>query len=51
VKAGDWSVCYPTLTELGDGTIVAIWAQIKSSPGELYGGIHSARIRFTSPGE
>ena len=43
-KVGGWSVCYPTLTELADGTLVAIWAQIKSSPGELYGDIHSARI-------
>jgi predicted neuraminidase len=43
-KVGGWSVCYPTLTELSDGSIVAIWAQIKSSTGELYGDIHSARI-------
>jgi hypothetical protein len=26
------------------GTLVAIWAQKKDSPGELYGDIHSARI-------
>ena len=32
-----------------DGTLVAIWAQIKSSPGELYGDIHSARIRMATP--
>jgi len=43
-KIGGWSVCYPTLTELPDGTLIAIWAQIKSSPGELHGDIHSARI-------
>ncbi len=43
-KVGGWSVCYPALTELPDGSLVAIWAQIKSSPGELYGDIHSARI-------
>ncbi|MFN0080556.1 MAG: sialidase family protein [Prosthecobacter sp.] len=43
-KVGGWSICYPTLTELADGTLVAIWAQIKGSPGELYGDIHSARI-------
>jgi len=43
-KVGGWSVCYPTLTELADGTLAAIWAQIKSSPGELHGDIHSARI-------
>jgi predicted neuraminidase len=43
-KVGGWSICYPTLTELPDGTLTAIWAQIKGSPGELYGDIHSARI-------
>ena len=41
---GGWSICYPTLTELLDGTLAAIWAQIKSSTGELYGDIHAARI-------
>jgi predicted neuraminidase len=45
-KVGGWSTCYPTLTELPDGTLAAIWAQIKSSTGELYGDIHSARIRL-----
>jgi len=29
------------------GTLVAIWTQKKDSPGELYGDIHSARIRVT----
>lgn len=43
-KVGGWSICYPALTELPDGTLVAIWAQIKNSTGELYGDIHSARI-------
>ncbi len=43
-KVGGWSICYPALTELPDGTIVAVWAQIKGSPGELYGDIHAARI-------
>ena len=43
-KVGGWSICYPALTELPDGTIAAIWAQIKNSPGELYGDIHTARI-------
>jgi len=43
-KVGGWSICYPTLTELPDGTLAAIWAQIKGSPGELYGDIHAARI-------
>ncbi len=45
-KVGGWSICYPTLTELPDGTLAAIWAQIKSSTGELYGDIYSARIRL-----
>ncbi len=43
-KGSGWSICYPALTELADGTLVAIWAQKKDSPGELYGDIHSARI-------
>ena len=43
-KVGGWSICYPALTELPDGALIAIWAQIKGSPGELYGDIHSARI-------
>ena len=28
----------------GDAWLVAIWAQIKGSPGGLFGDIHSARI-------
>jgi len=48
-KVGGWSICYPALTELADGTLAAIWAQIKGSPGELYGDIHSARIRIATP--
>lgn len=43
-KVGGWSICYPTLAELADGTIVVIWAQKKASTGELYSDIHSARI-------
>ncbi len=45
-KGSGWSICYPALTELADGTLVAIWAQIKNSTGELFGDIHSARIKF-----
>lgn len=44
VKVGGWSICYPTVTELADGTLIAVWTQKKDSPGELYGDIHSARI-------
>ncbi|WP_461784879.1 sialidase family protein [Prosthecobacter sp.] len=43
-KVGGWSICYPTLTELPDGTLAAIWAQIKNSTNELYGDIHTARV-------
>lgn len=43
-EVGGWSVCYPTLTELADGALAAIWAQIKGTPDELWGDIHSARI-------
>lgn len=45
-KGSGWSICYPALTELADGTLVAIWAQIKNSTGELFCDIHSARIRL-----
>ena len=45
-KVGGWSICYPTLKELPDGTLAAIWAQIKGSPGGLFGDIHSARIKL-----
>ena len=43
-KVGGWSICYPTLTELADGTLVAIWAQKKDWTGGLYSDIHSALI-------
>jgi len=43
-NVGGWSICYPALTELPDGTLVAIWAQKKDSTGGLYSDIHSARI-------
>jgi predicted neuraminidase len=45
-KVGGWSICYPTVTELPDGALIAIWTQIKGSPGELYGDIHTARIHW-----
>lgn len=45
-EGSGWSICYPALTELADGTLVAIWAQIKNSTGELFGDIHSTRIRL-----
>jgi predicted neuraminidase len=44
-KGSGWSICYPTLTEQPDGTLVAIWTQKKDSSGELYGDIHTARIQ------
>jgi predicted neuraminidase len=47
-QVGGWDICYPTLTELTDGTLIAIWAQIKGAPGVLYGDIHSARIRIAT---
>ena len=43
-KAGGWSICYPTLAELADGTLFAIWAQRKATRTELFADIHSARI-------
>jgi hypothetical protein len=41
---GGWSICYPALTELPDGILVAIWAQKKDWTGGLYSDIHSARV-------
>ncbi len=38
------SIFYPTLIELSDGTLAAVWAQKKDAPGELYGDIHAATI-------
>ena len=43
-KVGGWAICYPTLTELSDGALIAIWAQKKDSPGESYSDVHAARI-------
>ena len=34
------------LIELPDGTVLAIWAQVKSTSTELYGDIHSARLKL-----
>lgn len=45
-KVGGWSICYPSVAELPDGTLIAVWAQIKNSPGELSGDIHAARIKL-----
>jgi alpha-L-rhamnosidase len=43
-KVSGWSICYPTLTELADGTLVAVWAQKRDWSGGLYSDIHSARV-------
>jgi predicted neuraminidase len=43
-KVGGWSICSPSVAELPDGALVAVWTQKKDSPGEVYGDIHSARI-------
>jgi predicted neuraminidase len=48
-RESGWSVCYPSAAELADGHLIVIWTQIKSSPGELYGDICAARVRFGSP--
>jgi hypothetical protein len=45
-QGSGWSTCYPTLTELPDGTVAAIWTRIKNSPGELFGDIFMTRIRI-----
>ena len=43
-KVGGWSICYPTLAELADGTLFAIWAQRKATSTELFADIHVARV-------
>lgn len=43
-KVGGWSICYPTLAELADGTLVAVWAQKRDWSGGLFSDIHSARV-------
>jgi len=43
-KVGRWSIFYPALTELPDGTLVAVWAQKKDSTGGLFSDLHSARV-------
>lgn len=43
-KESGWSICYPTLTELPDGTLVAVWAQKRDWSGGLFSDIHSAHI-------
>ncbi|HYF37422.1 MAG TPA: sialidase family protein [Prosthecobacter sp.] len=48
-QGSGWSTCYPTLTELPDGTVAAIWTQIKGSPGEVFGDIFMTRIRIAPP--
>jgi predicted neuraminidase len=42
-----WSICYPSATELPDGTLALIWTQIRDIPGTLHGDIHAARLRLT----
>jgi predicted neuraminidase len=37
-------VCYPSATQLPDGSVVVVWAEISISPTEQYGNIHSARL-------
>ena len=49
-KTPGWSICYPTLTEIPDGTVLAIWAQVKSTSTVLYGDIHSARLKLSVAG-
>jgi Neuraminidase (sialidase) len=45
-----WSITYPTVTELSDGTLLAVWTQIKSTSEEKYGDIHAARVTLSPRG-
>lgn len=40
------SVCYPSVTELADESLVVVWTQIEMSPTQQSGIIQSARVRF-----
>lgn len=44
-----WSITYPTVAELADGSLVAVWTQIKSTAEEKYGDIHAARVAISDP--
>lgn len=38
-------VCYPSVAELGDGTLVVVWARLRAQrEGEMWGDIHAARV-------
>ena len=43
-----WSrqVCYPSVCELGDGTLLVVWARILLSPDKQTGAICSARVHW-----
>jgi predicted neuraminidase len=37
-------VCYPSVTELRDGTLLVVWTELRLTPSEVYGDIHAARV-------
>ena len=39
-------VCYPSVCELSDGTLLVVWARIALGAEEESGAIHSARVRL-----
>ena len=43
-----WSrqVCYPSVCELSDGTLLVVWARIESGVEHQSGAIDSARVRL-----
>jgi predicted neuraminidase len=44
-----WAICYPTVIELSDASLLAVWTQFRNAPGELYGDIWAARINLSKP--
>jgi predicted neuraminidase len=44
-----WAICYPTLVELPDSTLRAVWTEILKVPGMRYGDIYSAKITLSKP--
>ncbi len=45
-----WQVCYPSVAELPDRSLVVVWVRRRHTPDELYGDIYAARVALRAPG-
>jgi predicted neuraminidase len=43
-KVGGWQTSYPSVVELPDGALLALWTQIRGTAELMYGDIRSARV-------